>query len=98
MQAAVLRAVVDHPELMSTRKLPGIASSREQAANNVVCQKSARMMEQNWTTSSTRTAEKHDAAEVMLTFSAPLPDKMSDIPGRYGTCQCGSQSNADNLI
>ncbi len=81
MQAAVLRAVVDHLELVSARKLAGIAFlSREQAANNFVCQQSARMMEQNWTTSGTRIAEKHDEVEVMFTFSAPLPDKMSDIP------------------
>jgi hypothetical protein len=83
MQAAVLYAVVNHPELVSTRKLAGIASLREQTANNFVCQQSARMMEQNWTTSGTRTAEKRDAVEVMLTFSAPLPDKTNDIPSMH---------------
>jgi hypothetical protein len=45
MQAAVLPAVVDPPKLMSARNLAGIALSREQAANNFVCQQSARMME-----------------------------------------------------
>jgi hypothetical protein len=83
MQAAVLHAVVDHPELVSARKLAGIASSREQAANNFMCQQSARMMERNWTTSGTRTAEKHDAVDVMLTFRVPLPDKTSDIPSMH---------------
>jgi hypothetical protein len=38
MQAAVLCAVVDHPKLVSARNLAGIALSREQAANNFVCQ------------------------------------------------------------
>jgi hypothetical protein len=38
------------------------------------------MMERNRTTSGTRTAEKRHAVEVMLTFSAPLPDKTCDIP------------------
>ncbi len=83
MQAAVLCAVVDHPELVSARKLAGIALSREQAANNFVCQQSARMMERNRTTRGTRTAEKRNAVEVMLTFSAPLPDNMSDIPSMH---------------
>ncbi len=80
MLAAVLRAVANHPKLVSARNLAGIAFSREQAANNFVCLQTAKMMEQNWTTSGTRTADKHHAVEVMLTFSAPLPDKASDIP------------------
>jgi hypothetical protein len=83
MQAAVLRAVVDPPKLVSTSNLAGIASSWEQAANNVVCQQSAKMMERNRTISGTRNAEKHHAVEVMLTFSAPLPDKTSDIPSMH---------------
>ncbi len=83
MQAPVLHAVVDHPKLISARNLAGIASSREQAANNFVCQQSAKMMEQKRTTSGTRTAEKHHAVEVMLTFSAPSPDKTSDIPSMH---------------
>jgi hypothetical protein len=79
-QAAVLRAVVDHPSLVTARKLAGIESSNVQKSNTYICQQSARMMERNYTLHGTRTSERRDAAEVMLTFTAPSPDKTTNIP------------------
>jgi hypothetical protein len=83
MQAAVLRAIVDHSSLASACHLAGINSSKHQAATNFVCQQSARMMERKCTFNEKcgkSTDDQRNAAEVLLTFGAPSPEKTSDIP------------------
>ena len=44
-QAALLRALADHPALAPAIKMAGIATSKEMAAAKFVCNQSARMME-----------------------------------------------------
>ncbi len=83
MQAAILRAVIDHPSLASAREIAGIDSSKQQATANFVCQQSARLLSYNRSTQNTRgnaTFEKRDAAEAVMTFTAPSPDKTVGIP------------------
>ena len=84
-QAAVLRAVADHTSLKDACDLARISSSKEQAAHKFVCEQSARMMERNRATEKLRanvTSDKRLAAEVMLTFSAPSPDKVRGVPSQ----------------
>jgi hypothetical protein len=82
-QAAVLRSVADHPLLSHARKTAGIESSKDKATIAYITQQSARMMERNRSTSKLRensTAERRDAVERILTFSAPSPQKMTVVP------------------
>jgi hypothetical protein len=73
VQAAILRAIIDHPKLVSARAIVGAASSSEQAANNyILCQQSARMMGRNMNTRGNISTKRRDAAETMLTMCAPL--------------------------
>jgi hypothetical protein len=101
MQAAVLRAVVDHPSLASACELLGIKSSKQKAVANYLGQQSARMMERNRNTNKSHgnsTAKKRNAVEVMLTFTAPSPEKTAGVPGVHehaciigmpkSTCHC----------
>jgi len=84
-QAAVLCAVTDHTSLSAACKLARISSSKEQAAHKFVCEQSARMMERNRAAQKLRanvTSDKRLAAEVMLTFSAPSPDKVRGVPSQ----------------
>ena len=84
-QAAVLRAVADHTSLKDACDLARISSSKEQAAHKFLCEQSARMMERNRATEKLRanvTSDKRLAAEVMLTFSAPSPDKVRGVPSQ----------------
>jgi hypothetical protein len=83
MQAAVLRAVIDHPSLASAREIAGIDSSKQQATANFLCQQSARLLSHNRRTENKRgntTADQRNAAEAVFTFTAPSPDKMVGIP------------------
>jgi hypothetical protein len=93
MQAAVLRAIINHPSLASARKIAGINSSKQQETANFLCQQSAQLLLHNWSTQNTRdnaTYEKRDAAEVMMTFTAPSPDKTVGIPSEgERTCIIG---------
>ena len=82
-QAAVLCAVADHTSLSAACELARISSSKEQAAHKFVCEQSARMMKGNRAAQKLRasvTSDKCLAAEVMLTFSAPSPDKVRGVP------------------
>jgi hypothetical protein len=82
-QAAVLCAVADHPYLAPARKLASIDSSKMQAAYKFVCEQSSCLMNTNRNRAFSRaktTDKKRDAVKVMLTFSAPLPEKMTLVP------------------
>jgi len=84
-QAAVLRAVADHTSLSAACKLARISSSKEQTAHKFMCEQSARMMERNHAAQKLRanvTSDKRLAAEVMLTFNAPSPDKVRGVPSQ----------------
>ncbi len=84
-QAAVLLAVTDHPSLAPACELASINSSKMQAAYKFVCEQSSCLMKTNCNQAFPRaktTDEKRDAIEVMLTFSAPLPEKMSLVPSQ----------------
>ena len=84
-QAALLCAVTDHTSLSTVCKLAGISLSKEQAAQIFVCEQSARLMKGNCALQKLHanvTSDKRLAAEVMPTFSAPLPDKISGVPSQ----------------
>jgi hypothetical protein len=87
-QAAVLHAVADHPYLAPARKLASIDSSKMQAAYKFVCEQSSCLMKTNRNRAflqAKTTDEKCNAVEMMLTFSAPLPKKMTLVPSQ---CDC----------
>jgi hypothetical protein len=78
-QGALLHAITDHPSLASAHEVAKIDSSKDTATIKFLFGQSARMMEWNRSTTKLRgnsTAEKHDAVEAVLTFSAPLPEKV----------------------
>ncbi len=82
-QAVVLCAVANHSSLAPARKVVRIDSLKMQAAYKYVFKQSSRLMECNCNHEnlhSRTTDEKHDPAEVMLTFSAPLPEKVKGVP------------------
>jgi hypothetical protein len=84
-QAAVLHAVADHSSLSAACQLARISLSNEQAAQKFVCEQSARMMKRNCAAQKLRanvTSDKCLATKVMLTFSAPLPDKVHGVPSQ----------------
>ncbi len=83
MEAAVLRAVADHPALKAARELVGIETSKTLALSKFLCNQSSRMMERAHNGESVHgktSQEKHDAIEVVLTFSAPSPNKPAAHP------------------
>ena len=85
VQAAVLRAVADHTSLSAACKLTRISSLKELAAQQFVCEQSAQMMKCNCATQKLRTnvtSNKRLVAKVMLTFSAPLLDKVRGVPSQ----------------
>ena len=85
VQVAVLRAVADHTSLYDACKLARISSSKEQAMQKFVCKQSAQMMKRKRNAQKLRanaTSNKRIAAEVMLTFSAPSPDKVRYVPSQ----------------
>jgi len=85
MQAAVLRAIIDHPSLATPRKIAGIDSSKQQATANFLCQQSACLLSHNRRTENKRgntTADQRNAAEAVFTFTAPSLDKMVGIPSK----------------
>ncbi len=80
-QAAILFAVTDQPSLTTARILAGIDMSKAIVAMKFLCEQSSRMMSRNRTMQNmcgNTTNEKRDAAKVMLTFSAPLPNSKSN--------------------
>jgi hypothetical protein len=84
-QAAVLHAVADHPSLAPARELASINLSKMQAAYKFVCKQSSCLMKTNRNCAfplAKTTDEKRDAVKVMLTFSAPLPEKMTLVPSQ----------------
>jgi hypothetical protein len=83
MQAAVLRAVADHPSLQAACKIAGIFTMKEQLVAKYICKQSMRMMGRapsGKIQHGKMSQEKHDAVKVVLTFSAPLPNKGLGIP------------------
>jgi hypothetical protein len=85
-QAAVLHAVKDHPSLAPAHKLTIVSVrinwSKMQAAYKFVCKQSSCLMEHNHNLENLRTnitAKKRDAAKVILTFRAPLPEKVTTV-------------------
>ena len=67
VQAAILRAIIDQPKLVSARAIAGVASSSEQAA---------RMMKRDRNTRGPITNERRNAAETMLTMCSPSLDRI----------------------
>ena len=98
-QAALLRALADHPVLALAVKLAGIATSRSMAAATFVCTQLAQMMERARSGTNLRgkrEQEKHNAAEVMLTFTAPSPMRKAGNPSRHD-CACALGVAASTL-
>ncbi len=90
VQAAVLHAVADHPSLAPAHKLAIIDLSKMLAAYKFVCKQSSCLMKTNHNQAFPRaktTDKKRDAVKVMLTFSAPLPEKMTLVPSQRD-CAC----------
>jgi hypothetical protein len=86
LEAAILRAVADHPALNAARELAGIEMSKTPAVCKFLCNQSSRMIEYacNGESVSLKTSqEKHDTVEVVLTFSAPSPNKTADTPSMH---------------
>ena len=84
-QAALLRALADHPALAPAIKMAGIATSRQMAAAEFVCGQSARMMDRARSGEKLRGnthKQKRDAVQVMLTFTAPSPVRKAGDPSR----------------
>ncbi len=86
LEAAVFRAVTDHPALNAARELAGIETPKTLAVCKFLCNQSSRMIERacNGKSVSSKTSqEKRDAIEVVLTFSAPSPNKTADTPSMH---------------
>ncbi len=84
-QAAVLCAVIDHRDLAAACELAGIDSSMDITTAKYVCKQSARMLGRARSSENARgktSHEKRDAAEVVLTFTAPLPNGGENVPSR----------------
>jgi hypothetical protein len=84
-QAAILRALADHPALAPAVEMAGIATSRAIAAAEFVCTQLLRMMERARSATKLRgnkQQQKRDAAEVMLTFTAPSTVRKAGDPSR----------------
>ena len=78
IQAAVLRAVIDHPSLAAAREIAGIHSSKQQVATTFLCCQTARLLTENRKTGKKRgntTADRRGAAEIVFAFTAPSPGK-----------------------
>jgi hypothetical protein len=83
LEAAVLRAVADHPAINAAHDRAGIETSKTLAVCKFLCNQSLRMMEHardGESVSGKTSQEKCDAVEVVLTFSAPSPNKTADTP------------------
>jgi hypothetical protein len=83
LEAAVHRAVADHPALNAACKLVGIETSKTLAASKKLCNQSLRMMERACNGDAVcgeTSQEKCDTVEGVLTFSAPSPNKTADTP------------------
>jgi hypothetical protein len=78
-QAALLRALADHPALAPAVKMAGIAMSRAIAAAKFVCNQSACMMECTRSETKLR-GTKHNAKRD--TFTAPSPVRKAGDPSR----------------
>jgi hypothetical protein len=85
-QAAVLHAVINHHDLAAARELAGINLSKDITTAKYVCEQSTRML--GWARSSKNahgktSCKKRDAAKVVLTFTAPLPNGGENVPSRH---------------
>ncbi len=86
LEAAVLRAVADHPAVNAARELVGIETLKTLALSKFLCNQSSRMMKRACNGESVRgktSQEKHDTIEVVLTFSTPSPNKTADTPSMH---------------
>jgi hypothetical protein len=73
------------PSLAPARKLARINLSKLHAAYKFICKQSSCLMERNCSHGNMHahtTDKKHDAAKVMLTFSTPLPVKVTGVPSQ----------------
>ncbi len=85
MQAVVLRAVVDHPSLAPAREVARIDLLKMQAAYKYVCKQSTCLMERYSNRENLPSRTKDKKLKVILTFSAPLPEKVKGVPSQ---CDC----------
>jgi hypothetical protein len=105
-QAATLRAVANHRSLAPAGKLARINLSKEQAAYKFACKQSSHLKKQNrlMEKSCTNvTAKKHDATELMLTFSTPSPEKVTGMPSLRDCAHvlgmpCSTLSQRENAL
>jgi hypothetical protein len=84
-QAAMLCAVIDHHDLAAACEVAGINSPKDIATAKFVCEQSARMLGRAWSNKKAHgktSRKKGDAVEVVLTFTAPLPNQSEDVPSR----------------
>ena len=84
-RASVLRAAIDHRDLVAAREFIGIDSTKEMSTAKYLCEQSARMLERSRKNNKARgksSREKRDASEVVLTFTAPSPNRTEDVPSR----------------
>jgi hypothetical protein len=97
LEAAVLCAVADHPDLNAACKVAGIDTLKTLAASKILCNQSLRMMERAChgdAVCGKTSLEKHDAVKVVLTFSMPSPNKTADTPSmRDHACIMGVPSS-----
>jgi len=92
--------------LFAAHELARISSSKEQAAQKFVYKQSARLMKRNRAAQklcANVTSDKCLAAEVMLTFSSPLPDKVRGVPSQHDCArvlgmQCRTLSRVDKIL
>jgi hypothetical protein len=85
-QAVVLCAIADHPSLAPACEIARMDSLKMQAAYKFVCKQSSCLMKCNCNHEnphSRTTNKKRDAAKVMLTFSAPMPEKVTGMPSQH---------------
>jgi hypothetical protein len=86
LEAAVLRSFADHPALNAVHELAGIETSKTLALSKFICNQSLRMMEHALNGKSVcgkTSQEKRDTVKVVLTFSAPSPNKTADTPSMH---------------
>ncbi len=85
--------------MASAQKMADIDLSKETAAAKYIAGQSARMMEWNHSTlklHGNSTAEKHDAVDVILAFTASSPQKTTSVPNRCA-CACALGVPASTL-
>ena len=88
-QAAVLRAIANHPALAAACKLAGIDSLKEEATTKYVCDADVGTACSSENAHGKAMRDKHHAVKMVLTFTAPSPNRVPVAP---------CQRNRDPLI